>query len=110
MDVLVETLEVLKTLRTQNIKLLGELFHMNIEEADVAAALRLAGPKLGHLHFADSNRQAIGFGHTPMKPIVQALREMDYAGYVSAEVFPYPDSEAAARQTIQAFQEHFGAH
>lgn len=102
-----ETLEFFQSLRTQNIKLLCDLFHMNIEEADVAAALRLAGSKLGHLHFADSNRQAIGFGHTEMKSIVQALRDINYGGYVSAEVVPVPDAEAAARQTIKAFQELF---
>jgi len=36
-----ESLEFLKTLRTQNIKLLGDLFHMNIEEADQLEGLRL---------------------------------------------------------------------
>jgi sugar phosphate isomerase/epimerase len=48
-----DSLEFLKTLRTQNVKLLADLFHMNIEESDIAAALRLAGSKLGHIHFAD---------------------------------------------------------
>jgi sugar phosphate isomerase/epimerase len=100
-----DALEFLKTLRTQNVKLLCDLFHMNIEESDIAAALRLAGPKLGHVHFADSNRCAVGLGHTDMKPIIAALREIGYAGYLSAEVFALPDSQAAAGQTIRAFRE-----
>jgi sugar phosphate isomerase/epimerase len=99
-----ESLEFLRTLRTQNIKLLCDLFHMNIEEADVSAALRLAGPKLGHIHFADSNRQAVGFGHTDMKPIMVALRDIGYSGYLSAEVFPLPDGDTAAKQTIESFR------
>lgn len=102
-----ETLEFLKTLRTQSVKLLCDLFHMNIEEADIAAALRLAGDKLGHIHFVDSNRHAVGFGHTDMKPIVQALREMGYTGYVSAEVLPLPDSDRAAKQTLDAYRRLF---
>ena len=102
-----DTLEFLKPLRTQNVKLLGDLFHMNIEEADIAAALRLAGDKLGHIHFVDSNRQAVGFGHTDLKPSVQALREINYAGYVSAEVLPLPNPEEAAKQTREAFRKLF---
>ncbi|MEW6303843.1 MAG: sugar phosphate isomerase/epimerase family protein [Verrucomicrobiota bacterium] len=98
-----DAVEFLKPLRTQNVKLLCDLFHMNIEEADIAAALRVAGDKLGHVHFADSNRQAIGFGHTPMKPIIQALRDIRYDGYLSAEILPLPDSNTAAHQTINSF-------
>jgi sugar phosphate isomerase/epimerase len=99
-----DSLEFLKTLRTQNVKLLCDLFHMNIEEADIAAALRMAGPKLGHLHFADSNRRAMGMGHTEIKPVIAALRELGYAGYLSAEVLPLPDSDSAAQQAIAAFR------
>ena len=102
-----DAVSFLETLRTRNVKLLCDLFHMNIEEADVAAALRQAGTHLGHVHFADSNRRAIGFGHTAVAPIATALREMNYAGYVSAEVLPLPDSETAARQTIASFHRWF---
>ena len=100
-----ESLEFLKTLRTQNVKLLCDLFHMNIEEADIAAALRSAGPKLGHVHFVDSNRLAMGLGHTDMKPIGAALREIGYTGYLSAEVLPFPDSESAAKQSLASFRD-----
>jgi sugar phosphate isomerase/epimerase len=99
-----DSVEFLRTLRTSNIKLLCDLFHMNIEEADLAEALRLAGPLVGHVHFADSNRRAIGMGHTDMLPIMRALRSIGYAGYLSAEVFAYPDSQAAAAQTIASFR------
>jgi len=93
----------LKKLRAQNVKLLCDLFHMNIEEVNVADALRLAGPRLGHIHFADSNRLAIGFGHISIAPVVQALREIGYTGYVSGEILPWPDGETAGRQTMTAF-------
>jgi len=84
----------------KNVKLLCDLFHMNIEEADVAGALRAVAPHLGHVHWADSNRHAMGFGHTSVAPIAAALRDIGYAGYLSAEVFPLPDAEAAAAQTM----------
>ncbi|MEO1843802.1 MAG: sugar phosphate isomerase/epimerase family protein [Akkermansiaceae bacterium] len=85
--------------------LLADLFHMNIEEPDLGEALRAAGPKVGHVHFADSNRQAIGFGHTEMTSVLAALREIGYDGYLSAEIFPLPDPDTAARQTIRAFRD-----
>jgi sugar phosphate isomerase/epimerase len=90
-------------LRSQNVKLLCDLFHMNIEEASIADALRVVGPLVGHVHFADSNRRAVGWGHTDMKPIMGALREINYTGYLSAEVLPLPDSASAARQTMESF-------
>jgi sugar phosphate isomerase/epimerase len=88
-----------------HVRILAELVHMNIEEADSAAALREAGALVGHVHFADSNRRAIGLGQTRIAPIVAALRAIGYAGYLSAEVFPLPDAHAAASQTIAAFRQ-----
>ena len=100
-----DTAAWLGTLRTRNVRILADLFHMSIEEADLAAALREAGALVGHIHFADSNRRAVGFGHTAMPPIGAALRAMGYRGYLSAEAFPLPDEAAAARRTIAAFRE-----
>jgi sugar phosphate isomerase/epimerase len=91
-----------------NVRLLADLFHMNIEEADMAAAIRHGGAHIGHVHFVDSNRQAIGRGHLDVAPIAAALREIGYNGYASAEALPLPDSDAAARLTIEAFRRYFG--
>ncbi len=43
-------------------------------------------------------------GHTDLRPIVGALRDIGYAGYLSAEVFPQPDAVEAAARTIEAFR------
>ena len=103
-----DSAEFLRSLKTTNVRILADLFHMNIEEADLAAALRVAGPLVGHVHFADSNRRAIGFGHTVVAPVIAALHEIGYDGYLSAEIIPLPDSATAARQTIEAFRKHTG--
>jgi sugar phosphate isomerase/epimerase len=87
------------------VKILADLFHMSIEESSIPNALREAGDFLGHVHLADSNRRPAGLGHTDFGPIFAALRDIGYNGYVSAEAFAYPDSETAAKQTIQAFRE-----
>ena len=99
-----DTAEFLRGLKTKNVRILADLFHANIEEADLAAAVRAAGPLIGHVHFADSNRRAIGFGHTLVPPVVAALRDVGYDGYLSAEILPLPDAATAARQTIDSFR------
>ncbi len=102
-----DALVFLDTLRTRNVKLLCDLFHMNIEEADIPAALRLAGDRLGHVHFADTNRRAVGLGHLDVAPIAATLREMGYSGYVSAEVLPLPDAATASARTLESFRRWF---
>jgi sugar phosphate isomerase/epimerase len=92
-----------------NVCLLADLFHMNIEETDVADALCRAGQWIGHLHFVDSNRQAAGCGHLDYGPVVRALREIGFAGWLSAEALAVPDSNTAAEQTIETFRRYFGS-
>jgi sugar phosphate isomerase/epimerase len=89
-----------------NVRLLCDLFHMNIEESDVAAALAAVGQRVGHVHWADSNRQAMGLGHAAAAPIVAALRRIGYEGFLSAEVFPLPTAMDAARQTLASLHSH----
>ncbi len=91
----------------RNVKLLADLFHMNIEEADIPASILAHVKYIGHVHFADSNRRPVGNGHTEMGPIASALQDSGYSGYVSAEAFPWPDPDAAALQTIKAFKQFF---
>ncbi|MBJ7424380.1 MAG: sugar phosphate isomerase/epimerase [Akkermansiaceae bacterium] len=95
-----DAVEFLEQHKLENVFLLADLFHMNIEERDIPTAIRKAGKHIGHVHFADSNRQAMGYGHTPAVPVMDALFEIQYSGYLSAEIFPLPDPESAARQTI----------
>lgn len=96
--------KLIGSLKAKNVKLLCDLFHMNIEEPDIATALSEAGSLVGHVHFADSNRRAVGFGHTPTSPVIGALRRIGYDGYLSAEVLPLPNSNEAARQTIASYK------
>ncbi len=103
-----QALTLLDGLTTRNVKLLADLFHMNIEEADIPTAIRSAGDRLGHVHFVDTNRRAVGMGHLEVRPIVAALCEIGYTGFLSAEAFPDPDSLTAAGRTIQAFRHFVG--
>lgn len=95
--------ELLETIRTKNIALLADLYHLSIEEADIPAALRAGGKYIGHVHFVDSNRRPAGCGELDYAPIMAALGEIGYEGYLSAECLPWPDPMTAAKQTIKMF-------
>jgi sugar phosphate isomerase/epimerase len=73
----------------------------------LAETIRKVGGRIGHVHFADSNRRAIGFGHTDAAAVAAALRDISYDGYISAEILPLPDSDTAAQQTITSFRQYF---
>lgn len=98
---------LLARLSTDNVKLLVDLFHMNIEEVDIADSIRAAAGAIGHVHFVDSNRRPAGMGHLDYRPIASALEAIGYQGFASAEALPYPDPDSAARQTIEAFRKFF---
>jgi sugar phosphate isomerase/epimerase len=57
---------------------------------------------LGHVHLADSNRQAPGHGHLDVAAVLRTLREMRYEGYVSFEVLPLPNPRQAMEDGIKA--------
>lgn len=99
--------EFIESRKIGNIKLLADLFHMNIEEADMAESIRKYARHIRHVHFADSNRRAVGLGHTDMHYIASALKEVGYDGYISAEALPWPNEDAAASQTILSFNNFF---
>ena len=91
-----------------NIVLLADMFHMNIEEANIADAMRAGGDLIGHVHYADSNRSAMGMGHTDPAPVIAALKEIGYNDYLSAEIFPLPDPDTAAAQTLRSIRSLLG--
>jgi sugar phosphate isomerase/epimerase len=81
-----QAVEMWHELGLRNGGVMGDTFHMNIEEASIPDALRSAKGLLKHVHLADSNRAVAGRGHTDFRPILQALVDIDYDGYLSFEV------------------------
>lgn len=68
------------------VAVMGDVFHMNIEEADMGEALAAAGPWMRHLHLADNQRLEPGTGHLDLRPVFAALARLAYDGYASFEL------------------------
>jgi D-psicose/D-tagatose/L-ribulose 3-epimerase len=69
------------------VKLHLDTFHMNIEEANPAAAIRLAGDRLGYVHIGESNRGYLGDGVINFDLIFDALLDINYRHDIVFESF-----------------------
>jgi sugar phosphate isomerase/epimerase len=63
----------------------ADTFHMNIEEADMAASLATVADALGYVQVADSQRYEPGAGHIDFAPIFGALTAIGYQGDIGME-------------------------
>lgn len=96
-----EGLEMLKKIDHDNIYLMPDLFHMNIEDASIEANLKMTKHHLAYLHFADSNRLAPGDGHLDFPKIIHTLKDIGYTGFITLEILPHPDPDTAASRGIK---------
>lgn len=80
-------LKYLADVGADNVRLHLDTFHMNIEEANPAAAIRLAGDKIGYFHIGESNRGYLGDGVINFDLIFDALLDIGYARDIVFESF-----------------------
>lgn len=92
---------LLERLAIPGLKLMPDVFHMNIEDASIEGSLARHIAHIAYVHFADSNRLAPGWGHLDFGAIVESLRAVGFTGWTSVEILPKPDPDAAARQAIR---------
>jgi len=64
-----------------------DTFHMAVEEADMAAAVRLALPKLAYLELGQSGRGALATGSVDIAGIVRTALAAGYTGRWGVEAF-----------------------
>jgi sugar phosphate isomerase/epimerase len=79
---------------------------MSSEAKPVPQVIREFAPWMQHFHANDKNLRGPGFGQTDFVPIFKALKDVNYRGWVSVEVFDYtPDPETIARESIRHMRE-----
>jgi sugar phosphate isomerase/epimerase len=77
--------EVERATGQDSVRVCADLFHMNIEEDDLAAAIRAAGPRIAHVHVDDTNRLQPGTGHMDFGSVFAALRDVGYDDWLTFE-------------------------
>jgi sugar phosphate isomerase/epimerase len=93
-------LDLIERVGADNMGLLLDTFHMNIEEPSIEASIRACGESLFHFHVADSNRCHPGAGHLDFSSILATLTATGYQGFVSGEFLPLPDADTSAQRGI----------
>lgn len=79
---------------------------MSTEKSPTPDLIRQHAARMGHFHANDPNLRGPGFGKTDFVPIFQALKDVNYSGWVSVEVFDYsPDPETLSRESIRYMKE-----
>ncbi len=101
LNTIAETIDFVEKMNLSNIGILIDTFHMNIEEASIYESIKKSKDYLSHVHVADSNRWAPGSGHLDFTRIIKTLEEIDYKGYISAEILPLPNPDSAASLAIE---------
>lgn len=78
-----------------NVGLVLDTFHMNIEEKDIPAAIRAAGPRIMNFQASENDRGTCGSGHLPWREILTTLAQVEYRGPVVVESFRSDITEIA---------------
>jgi sugar phosphate isomerase/epimerase len=91
------------------IAIMADFFHMNIEEADIAASLLAAATHLVYVHVADSNRLQPGRGHLDFRPGFQVLKAIGYDGYLAIECRVDGPYDEAIRESAALLRETWAA-
>jgi len=98
---LAEGARLIDDLGWDNLRLLADTFHMNIEEISLTNSLREVSKYIGYVHFADSNRLAPGWGHIDFGAVYEALADSGFFGFIGIEVLPLPNDVEAAKQAVE---------
>lgn len=79
---------------------------MSSEKDPISLVIETSRDWLVHFHANDPNLLGPGMGDIEFGPIFQTLRDIDYPGWVSVEVFKYePSPMEIARQSIEYMRE-----
>jgi D-psicose/D-tagatose/L-ribulose 3-epimerase len=83
-----------------NCRAMYDTFHANIEEKSVAGAIRDCADVLVHVHISENDRSTPGQGNIRWAENFDALREVNYDGWLMIEAFGLALPELAAATKI----------
>jgi sugar phosphate isomerase/epimerase len=103
-----EAVEMIERIGHPNVALHQDIKAMLDEPTGLVDLIHQFARYTSHFHLNDSNLLGPGMGETDFQPVVKALKETNYAGWLSLEVFRYePSSEEVARLSLAHMKEVF---
>lgn len=96
-NTLAEAKALIQEIGAENLGILADSFHMNIEEKNIFESIVSTGDFIRHIHLADSNRWAPGQGHFDFDQFFRALEKIGYNHWLSGEYLPEPNPEQAVK-------------
>jgi D-psicose/D-tagatose/L-ribulose 3-epimerase len=95
-----QLMEVIEPLPPETIGLNLDTYHMNIEEASLEKAFRIAGQRLLHLQVCGNDRGAPLVDHQDWAAIRRSLVEIEYEGMLGFESFTADNASIATAASI----------
>ena len=101
-----ETAGIIEQVGSDHVRLHLDVKAMSTESKPIDQIIREHGDLTVHFHANDPNRQGPGMGNVDFGPILSALQDVGYDGWVSVEVFDYqPGIDRLAAESIQYLQQ-----
>ncbi|MCX7012242.1 MAG: TIM barrel protein [Candidatus Sumerlaeota bacterium] len=94
-----DALSILEAVNHPQIKMLHDIYHMQIMEGNLIQTIKAALPRIGHFHTADvPGRYEPGTGEINYGNVFKAIDDLGYGGYVGLEFRPSDNSQAACKR------------
>lgn len=96
MNTVEQGLDLCERIDRNNVGLLLDTFHMNIEEKSIPNAIRATRDRVFHFHSCENDRGAPGSGHVEWDGVFEALSDVGFDGMIVIESFT-PEIKEIAR-------------